>query len=241
MKTLQLGFCLTAFAAVVQGAGKCSDIPVSFTLSSTYTDPATGAAMISGILPDNGGTYVNGINGVIALIHTCNGSNGASLNPGPNRTLTYDLTHRVASDSSTPAWTGSPLTTASSFFSFANLLYRYDANSTPSFTTYLKNVAFGNGYYLGMENPVATAPVNAPEAINTPCTTSLVNVKHIPATTNPTTPESWIVWADSTPQSCNGASAQEIGALYQYGKAGSISAVNGQFSVPFYMTITRLQ
>lgn len=239
--------CLATIAAVLSApafARKCSDvdIPVSFTISSSYTDPSGTGSYSSGILSDGGGAYVNGQQGVSALIHVCNGSNGATLQiSSGTRYVRWDFRNAVYTNSLTPSWTQSPVT--NSGFTFANLLYNYDPSATYSFSTYIQYARFQSlTYTFAMQNPGASAPFNPPDVnMNAPCITSLVKVTHIPATTS--SKEYWIVWPDNTPASCtspvSGSHAQ-VGTLRtppQHGP-GWVSA--GQFTMPFFVTIQRL-
>ena len=240
--------CLAAMATILSASAfgsKCGDvdIPVSFTISSSYTNPSGTDSYNSAILSDGGGAYVNGQQGVSALIHVCNGSNGATLqiSSGPRYVL-WDFRNAVYTNSLTPSWTQSPVT--NSGFTFANLLYSYSPSTTYSFTTYIKYARFQSSltYEFAMENPGATAPFNPPDVnMNAPCITSLVKVTHIPATSS--SKETWIVWPDSAPASCtspvSGSHAQ-VGTLRTPPQHGPDWVSAGQFTVPFYITIQRL-
>jgi hypothetical protein len=240
--------CLAALAAVLGAsayASKCSDvdIPISFTISSTYTDPSNGLSYNSGILSDGLGPYVNGQPGVSALIHTCNGSNGATLNiASGNRYVTWDFRNAVYTNSLTPAWTQ----VTNGGFTFANLLYNYSANTSYTFTTYMQYVRFQSltTYSFSMQNPGANAPFNAPDAnVNSPCITSLVSVQNIPAALSSSGKETWIAWPDSTPVSCTSpvsGSPAQVGTLRTPPPHGPTWVSAGQFTVPFYIIIQRL-
>src|ERR1051326_51328 len=208
-----------AVSCAAAANSKCGDvdIPVIFSISSTYQDPSTLVTYNAGIRSDGGGDYVNGQSGVIAMIHVCNGSNGATLNTGTQRTVTYDFRNAVATNTSTPSWTTAPVPGGN--LTFSNLLYNYNAAVTYSFTTYLK-YADVQGFNFAMENLSATAPFNPPDGgVNSPCITSLVQVVHYPATS--TTKETWIVWSDSaTPANCSlTCSPLQVGTLFSSGRS----------------------
>jgi len=215
----------------------CTDDPVIITVNSSYADPGTGVVYTSAILPDSLGPYVNGQNGVQAVIRSCPGESGDATVVIKKRSLTLDLSHNVASGPSTPAWTTS-VGTGSSSFAIRNVLYNYNPNSTYSFTTRFNLQAPQNGnYYLRFANPTSdTSAFNQYDVnANGPCDTSPVNVTHVAATG--TSKDSWIVWSNSAPAVCSGSytGAQVSGLLYSNG--GWVNV--GQFSVPFYMMIQR--
>jgi hypothetical protein len=240
--------CLSTIAAILSASafgGKCGDvdIPVSFTISPTYADPSNPSmSFSSGILDDGLGAYVHGQAGVNALIHTCNGSNGTTLETGSgSRYVTWDFRSAVYTNSLTPSWTQSPVRNTG--FTFANLLYNYSPTTTYSFTTYIQYARFQSMTYgFWMQNPGATAPFNPPEAnINDPCITSLVKVTHVQVTDH--SKETWIVWPDSTPASCTSqvsGSHGQVGTLRTPPKHGPTWVNAGQFTVPFYIVIQRL-
>jgi len=239
--------CLMTIAAALSAsafARRCSDvdIPVSFTISSIYTDPSGSGSYSSGILSDGGGAYVHGQQGVEALIHVCNGSNGTTLETRDgSRFVTWDFRNAVHTTSLTPSWTQNPVQNTG--FTFANLLYNYSPSTTYSFTTYIQFAYFQSiSYGFSMQNPGATAPFNPPAAnTNAPCITSLVNVVHNPAVG--TAKENWIVWPDSAPTSCTSpvtGSHSQVGTLRTPPKRGPDWVSAGQFTVPFFITIQRL-
>lgn len=242
---------LAAACSLPAYAARCTKDPLIFTVSDSYQDPSTFNNYTSGIHPDTAFDYIDDENGVSAKLDTCNG-NLAQLAPGSTRYVTFDFRNVLATNSNTPTtWNTSP---ALAFY-ISNILHNYNPATTYTFTSYLKttlkatvSATTGNGYFFFMENPNATAPVNPPDSIvNSPCITSLVNVKHIPATTNPSTPEIWIVWPDSDPS--NSSCPAVTGSPVQVGtiegpnsaskKGGQFTVNAGQFTVPFYITIRR--
>ena len=247
MKSIYSAVLAVALGAGVY-AGNCGnvDIPISFTISSTYTDPFSLKSYNAAILSDGMGAYNNGQQNVSALIHTCNGSNNATLNTGlatgnGTRYVTWNFQNVVDTNSLTPSWTQQPANNPG--FTIVNLLYNYNATATYSFTTYLNLANFHfptTTYAFYIENPNAIAQNSAPNPnVNSPCDTSLVNVTHVPATSN--SKETWIVWPDDTPVFCTSAVAgqhAQVGTLTTIGHPNWVSA--GQFTVPFYVTIQRI-
>jgi len=235
-------------------AAHCNDPELTFTIHDTYTDPGSPSGSQptqSGIVSDGLGVYSTG-NGVNAVINTCNGSNGATLSPGSNRLVTVDLGQVVFTNIIyNPGWASSPVL----FLTIPNILFSCDPDPTKScvFDTYLKvtlkatKTATTLSGYFDMQNPLANAPFNSPDAtLNTPCITSLVHIQHNPAVAGGTR-ENWIVWPDSNPanSSCGGAvsgTPVQVGTLSVPSSShkGGQSTVNaGQYAVPFYITITR--
>lgn len=243
MKVICLPMLAIAVTASIYAANCSSvDIPISFTISSTYTDPSSSISYSADIISDGGGAYINGQQGVTALIHVCNGSNGATLvTRNGSRYVTWNFQNAVDTNALTPSWTNSPMNNFT--FTVANLLYSYNPSSTYSFTTYLDLANFNlstGAYYFNMQNPSANAPFNAPGAnVNSPCDTSLVNATHIPATS--TSKETWIVWPSDSPVFCSstvtGQHAQ-VGTLTTTGHPNPVSV--GQFTLSFFITIQRL-
>jgi hypothetical protein len=237
---------LAAACSLPAYAGKCTKDPLVFTISDSYQDPHTFNNYQAGIHPDGAGDYTDGQNLVSAKLDTCNG-NLAQLAPGPTRYVTFDFRNVVATNLNSPTWTASP---ALDFY-ISNILYNYNPAATYTFDSYLKttlkttvSATIGNGYFFFMENPNAPAPVNPPDSIvNSPCSTSLVHVQHIPATD--LTKETWIVWPDSDPlNSCGSVTGSpvQVGTIEgpNSTRKGGQSTVNaGQFVVPFYITIRR--
>jgi len=204
------------------GKTSCTTVGANFDIQYI---PAPG----TGLSSDGGGPYVNGdLNGGVIGRINCNGQ---SLELSGVR-HSY-LTLGAALSGTKPAWADSPAPVA--FFNIPLGVYFNNAQPDPKeryFKTYLKvTMASPNlGYFFNMENPDADAPLNDPDrGVNTPLTTILVNVHHIPAGSNPVTdPETWVV----TP-----AASPAVGTLMSNVKGG-LRAV-GQFDAPFNITVTR--
>lgn len=216
---------------------KCTDPSVTFTISSSYTDPFTGQGYNSAILPDKGGAYVGGQNGVSAVLKTCEGTNDAILTPGKSRTVSINLHNAVSTSSQTPSWTNN--TVGAGGINVWNLLYSYQPQSYYTFTTGIGVPGVDSPvYYYRLENPSRQAGGSTDPGTNSPCATALVNVAHYPAAyLSPTSPETWYVWPDSTPTTCaSGQTAAQVGTLFLY--TSSFQNV-GQFTTPFFITIQR--
>lgn len=236
-------------AAQPAGTGKCTDISLVFSLSFTYVDGTTPAALYSDGTGGSNPSYVDGVDGVTAVLHVCgtNPSHDATLLlANSKRTVGIDLTRLVHANSLTPSWTGTPFYNPA-FLNVRNILFNYDPNASYSFTT-----RFGSGfampagpgkstsYHVRMQNPAdqAVPPQPNDSIANTPLNTSLVVLQHTPATA--TTPETWTAYPDATVMGLtdSGANATQVGALLQdQNNGGPLNA--GQFAVPFAITITR--
>jgi len=237
-KKLRQGCCLTAAIALVAATASaqkttCTDDPVVFTIYSSYNDPSTLTPYAAAILPDGLGSYVNGQNGVSAVLETCNGTGHAVLTLGKSRSVGLDLRHTVDTTSQTPSWANSVVPT--SIVNIWKVLYNYNPTATYSFTTGMGLVGVNNPLYdYRMENPLRDPSSSADAGANVPCATALVNVTHYPATS--TSKETWIAWPDATPTSCTAGSPAQVGTLLYSTK----TLVNvGQFTTPFYMVIQR--
>jgi hypothetical protein len=197
------------------GKTSCTTAGANFDIAYISSGP--------GLSSDGGLQYVNGELGVIGRINC----DGQSLELSGVR-HSY-LTLGAALSGTKPAWADSPAPVA--FFNIP--LGKYFNNAQPDpmvrdFTTYLKvTMASPNlGYYFNMENPDADAPLNAPGGgVNTPLSTTLVNVHHIPAGSDP---ETWVVTPGASPA---------VGTLMSNAKGGLRTV--GQFDAPFSITVTR--
>jgi len=232
----------TIFAAGLAQGGKCTDIPVVWSLSFTY-DAGSSPAPATIYSDGSGGSnpsYVNGVDGVSAVILTCDGTDDATLNTsGTTRSIGWNFGQVLASNSHTPSWSGTSFYDHS-FLNVRNLLYTPPGfNSTQAFTfttrtvSQLNNVGTKNSlFHLRLENPMVEA-VTAPPAdssANYPYTDAAVIVNHIPATGS--SPETWVAYPDpsSTPL--------QVGTLLQDQRTGGTLNA-GQYTMPFKFTISR--
>jgi len=201
------------------GKTSCTTAGANFTIADSFSP---------GLSSDSGGEYVNGVDGVIGRINC----NGQSLELSGTRPSILILGGGYLNGTA-PPWSSAPV----AFFNIP--LGHYFNNAQPtdgdfSFTTYLKvTMASPNlGYFFNMENPDADAPLNSPDSgVNTPLTTTLVNVDHLAATAS--THETWVVTPVPTPPDTPPA----VGTLMSNVRGG-LRAV-GQFDVPFSITVTR--
>jgi hypothetical protein len=249
MKKLSLRWATPAlFLATTAGYGakpvSCSHSPVVVTISDSYSDPATLAPYNARIRSDGKGAYRNGLDGVDAVIWDCPGESGdLTLNAGSSsgkkpavRSVTFDFTSTVYTDSLTPSWLSAPLQI--SFINIGKLTHNYNAGGTYSFTTGASGSGFPNpNYYFRMVDPLKDTATNIPPTWNSPCNTALVNVTHYPATAS--SPETWIASPSAAPASCSGVYADpiQIGAVVD--SRTNWSSV-GQARLPFYITIQKL-
>jgi hypothetical protein len=219
-------------------AGKCTDIPLVFSLSFTYVDGTTPAAFYSDGTGGSNPSYVDGVDGVRAILHVCgtNPTHDAILILAQSkRSMGIDLTRLVHRNDFTPAWTSTPFL-SQGVLKVRNILVGYNPNDLYSFTT-------GAGYDFPLPNPPKNTWYHVrlgstDSIVNYPVTTSLVTVEHTPAIG--TTPETWTAYPDATIMGLtdSGANATQVGTLLEGQKNGT--PVNlGQFFVPFVITITR--
>jgi hypothetical protein len=222
-------------------AAACTNIPLVFSLSFTYVDGMTRAALYS----DGTASYVDRVDGVTAVLDVCgtNPTHDAILIvANSKRSIGIDLTRPVATNTLTPDWTRTPFL-SQGVLKVRNILFNpngpYDPNASYSFTTgagydfQLPNPPKSTWYHVRMQNPAdqAVGPKSTDSIVNTPLNTSLVIVQHTPA--NPTTgaPETWTAYPDATIM--DRANATQVGTLLQ-------ENINlGQFTVPFVITITK--
>lgn len=199
------------------GKTSCTTAGANFDIAYISSGP--------GLSSDGGGPYVNGdLNGGVIGRINCNGQ---SLElSGVRHSI---LTLGAALSGTNAPWGHDPAPVA--FFNIPLGKYFNNAQPDPApwdHTTYLKlTMASPNlGYFFNMENPAADAPLNSPDGgVNTPLTTILVNVQHIPAGSGP---ETWIVTPGASPA---------VGTLMSNIKGGLRTV--GQFDTPFSITVTR--
>jgi hypothetical protein len=209
---LSLSPGLSPSAKADRGKSSCTTLGANFEI----TDNSPGLSSDGQIF------YENGVGGVIGRINC----NGQSLELSGTRRSILNLGAGYLNGTA-PTWSSA----AVAFFNIPLGIYFNNAQPDPNdryFTTYLKlTLASPNlGYFFNMENPDADAPLNDPDrGVNTPQTTILVNVHHIPAGSDP---ETWVV----TP-----AASPAVGTLMS-NTQGGLRAV-GQFDAPFHIKVTR--
>ena len=203
------------------GKSSCTTEGANFEIADNFAGNPTA-------LSSNGGsTYTNGDPGVIGRIN-CNGQS-LELSVSGVRQPSLNLGGRLL-NGTLPIGSSAPV----AFFNIPLGIHFNNAQPDPApwtLTTYLKvTMASPNlGYFFNMENPNADLPLNDPDqGVNTPLITTLVNVQHIPAGSNPVTPETWVV----TP-----AASPAVGTLRSNVKGGLRTV--GQFDAPFSIKVTR--
>ena len=249
MKPILMLICLSlaAQSAPAQKGGGCTDPGIQWTINLTYVDGTTPNA-----IQGDGSPYINGQSGVDARVNVCSGTYDATLLLGHQRTMSISFAQLLASNSFTPSWAKTSSTeTGTGFLNVRNIFFVPSGSNRSqefTFTTRFGSTGPENGN-LTMINPSAEAPSSAPNLAlaNTPYTDSLVYVHHCPATSSPSatcsgiTNETWLVYPDPT---VSGTSAQTglpllaVGTLLISNRGGEVNA--GQFSVPFFFTISLL-
>jgi len=235
-------------AASAQGGGRCTDIPITWSLSFTYT---AGGGTPTAIYSDGAGgsnpSYSDGVDGVTATIHTCSGTDDATVDTnGTTRSIGWNFGTVLATSSTsgcatnTPSWSGTSFYDHS-FLNIRHILYAppgFDSTQTYTFTTRMvsqlnnRGTKTSNLFHLRMENPIVDA-VAAPPAdptANCPYTDAKIIVTHYPATSS--SPETWVAYPDpsSTPA--------QVGTLLQDQTHGG-TLNEGQYTMPFQFTISR--
>ncbi len=243
-----LAITLALFASAQTMPGQpCHDISTVWTLSSTYVDGIAGSAIYS----DGLGSYINGQQGVSAVIHTCgtHPTYDATLIPSgaktPRRILFNFGRFLGTSFSSPPPWTSSGAFASTPVVNgplpvvnIRNILDFGTVDRSQPYTLYTRlasgfQAPDGNNYHLRMANPNTSgvAPTPNDATANTPYVDAQVVVQHFPATA--TQKEYWLVYPETQTQG-NPSSAAQVGVLLSWD-----ATVNyGQFSMPFYFIIS---
>lgn len=245
MRTTSLSLLSVLLIAGAAHAGTCnSDVPLQWIINPLYVDGASN--LIQG---DGGGPYVDGQSRVAAHINVCSGTYDATLLAGPHRNMTISFAKILATNSNTPNWAAGGSTVGLAFLNVRNLFFvpaGYDRSMEYTFTTRLgSSLAGGNLGNFPMLNPNQQAPTNEgnPAVSNSPYPNSLVFAHHCPANSNTTTcpniiHETWFAYPDPSPTtsgtSQTGLPITQVGALVNSGN-------QGEFSMPFYFTISLLQ
>src|SRR5260221_4401548 len=166
-KSLKLALAAAAMGAIFTSpaeAQRCTNDPLIFTISASYTDPATNAPYTSAILPDGAGDYIDG-QGVTARINLCSGTGDATLLLSSKRSAKMSFQNVVATNGSTPAWVTSPASVT--LLNVHNILYNYHPTATYSFTTRFGSqfARPNDAFYYRLENSQAQASTT-PSDIN---------------------------------------------------------------------------
>ena len=269
---VSLVVCLMTVANGSAQGGKCTDISLSVTLTDPPSSPAAG------IHSDGLGPYVDGQSGISAKIQTCSGYYDAVIQlgatPNTTRQVTYNFSgSTVATNSLTPTWASSGSTfQAKPLFNVDQIADSTLCPSNPAcyrptvdytFTTFMWNsgiVAPDAQTYILLyvsdfpQSNTGQAYVNTScDVVNSPSSTSLVQVHHVPATYNNSTgailtPETWVVTpivnSGGTVTCANSSPSQSPGVLatllFRTTTRNTTTTYNaGQFSLPFQMTLAR--
>jgi hypothetical protein len=227
--------CLSATSGMASPCPPATSISVA--ISPTYTFGGTSSAAV--IYPDSAAAYIDGVNGVSAIINGCTHDAVIDLS-NSTRTVGLSLQTAVATNGYTPSWTAAAFM-AKAHLVVSNLLYGYSAGSYYTFTT-IANIAFtapdGSSDQLQFVNPTAQASSVQGGLVNQPYYTSLVVVTHSPADPNTGAVETWTVTPDNTNMNSAGTpAATQVAGLLISQKHGSVNG--GQFSMPFQFVITR--
>lgn len=247
-----------------KAGNKCTDISLAVTMPSM--PPAQPAGIFGdGVVTDSSGNtvYTDGQPGVSAKIQMCNGYYDAVIQFGSTHNTTRFVNYSFSGSTLnyipgvTPSWTQSDtVLSAQPLFNINQIAdpAHYQPGANYAFTTYMWNGQItgpgpdGGAYrlYYVSSDPLSNTGygyVNASSGIvNTPYSTSLVQVTHSAATGS--SPETWVVIpiANCAPGACNKDQYPGVVAtlLSDTTAKGTTTSTNvGQFSMPFTMTLTR--
>lgn len=251
MKIFTLGLlgivtALTTGAQGGKGATKCTDVPLVWTLHHTAPD-GTATAIYGDA--DGSVQYQDGVGGVRASLWCAPIINYASLSfsQPSKRTIGYEFgaqLYWIGPPTDPPLWLTSPFL-AKGLLNISDFDYvppGYTRGQAYTFKTWFNSQLpdFNNpknqAYSIKMFGPLYTDPrmADVPQGgyPNFHYDTSVVLVTHTPATG--TTKETWTVTPD--PVSISSTVTTPVATLQQF---GSLPPVNlGQFSMPFYFTIS---
>ena len=239
MKALMLAMIAAGLTMGANAQSGTCQTPLTWSLSFIYDAGSAPAAIYSDGANGSNPSYVNGVDGVTALI-TCKGD--ATVNTGGSATRTIGWNFgQVLFTNNAPSWSGTSFYDHS-FLNIEQILYTPPGfNSTQSFTFTTRMVSQLNNkgtknqlYHLRMENPTDQAVTTAPAdpTANTPNMDVLVIVQHIPASAAPSGKETWVAYPDPS------SSPAQVGTLLQDQRTGSALNV-GQYTMPFKFTISR--
>jgi hypothetical protein len=249
MKT-SLMLILLSFAlqtAEAQKSGGCVNPSIQWTINPMYIDGTTPSA-----IQGDGSPYIDGQPGVTALIYVCSGSFDATLLLGHNRTLSFDFSRLLASNSNTPSWALNGGTQSGT--GFLNVRYILfvpagtDRNHEYTFNTWLgSNPPQGGNFRMANPSPDPPLTGGGGAFVNTPYPNSLIVVHHCPANSNTATcpnitHETWFAYPSPNPTASGvgqtGLPITQVGTLLTTAHGSQVNA--GQFSMPFYFAISLL-
>jgi hypothetical protein len=243
--TLMLVFLSLAIQSAPAQKSGCVNPSIQWTINPIYVDGVTSNA-----IQGDGSPYIDGQPGVTAVIYVCSGSNDATLLLGHGRTLSFGFARLLASNSYTPSWALSGSTASGTgFLNVRDILFvpqNTDRNHEYTFTTWLgSNPPQGHNFRMAAPNPQTGLTGGGPT--NSPYPNSPIVVHHCPANTNTTTcpnitNETWFAYPDPNPTASGvgqtGLPITQVGTILASSKNTEVNA--GQFSMPFYFTISLL-
>jgi len=236
--------------AVQSGAAQkpgCTDPGIQWIINPVYIDGTTTNA-----IQGDGAPYVDGQHGVTARINVCSGSYDATLLLGSPRTLSFNFSGLLASNSYTPSWALSGSTeTGAGFLNVRDLWFvpaGTDRNQEFTFTTWFGSNPPAPGtpnFRMAAPSPQTTLAGAGP--VNSPYPDSLIVVHHCPANTNTSScpnilHETWFAYPDPNPTAPgvgqSGGPITQVGALLLTVKGSQVNG--GEFSMPFLFTLSLL-
>lgn len=238
-----------------KGKNQCTNPSLSWTINSSYTDGGTNVTYTGQIQGDRSGAYVDGTSGVVTVMHVCGGSNDATLTLSSPRSASVIFGPQLDPAVAPPSFAcnGCTVTGEPMAWDLSDLGLNWSPSTSATnynFTTgFNANVPVSSGTYgLHLLSPSSDVPDTLAQWVNPPYTTyddSVVHVQHCPAGSNqgsminPVNPynecptlakETWFVWPDAT------TAPPQIATLLNQKRSPGVNA--GQFSMPFFFTIT---
>jgi hypothetical protein len=221
----------------------CTGPSIQWIINPIYVDGFTSNA-----IQGDGSPYIDGQPGVTAVIHTCSGTNDATLLLGHGRTFSFSFARLLASNSLTPSYARSGASASGTgFLNVRNILFvppGTDRNQEYTFTTWFGSTPpQGDNFRMAGSQP--QAPQSEPGAANSPFPNSLIVVRHCPAGANTATcpnitHETWFAYPDPNPTASGvgqtGLPITQVGTLLVNSKGALVGG--GEFSIPFYFTIS---
>jgi hypothetical protein len=241
MKRISVLAVLIAGSVASHLAWGCKTTAVNVAISPTYSYNGS-AAIPAMIYPDSGEAYVNGVNGVSAIINTsCTDDLILDLTNSTRR-VGFSFQNAISTNSYYPDFDPNSFYANGAYLVVNNLMYNYNSTAWYQFTTSAEleftSPGTKNQDYVCFANRSANI-FDACAVINQPLATSLVVVTHSPANVATGAVETWTITPDNTNMNLPGSpAATQVGALaVPLSKNTRDNA--GQFSMPFQFTVTR--
>lgn len=227
------------FKVTEKSTGPCVAVSIPVEITVVAFDVDGDGQDDSALYGDaKGATYVDGVDGVAAVIQACSGSNDLTFNlitSGVRRSLGFVFPAPIegsVSPGPAPVWVPGAFL-AKSFINFRNILWGR-SNGQSTFTTrmnsgYVSPAGEKSTYHLRFAPVLNDAGIPGDPVSNQPNETTAVTVQDIPGTCRSTaggTLDTWLITVN----------LPAIGALVREGK-GSTEYQSGQYFMPFQLLV----